>query len=159
MARLRLVSLALCLLALGVASCGGGDDSSSSSSKSEFTKNVEQICKDTQNRLRDVGSGGTTPTAIADAADKVINESKDSVARLKSLDLPGGSSHQTAQNFVNATTNEIEDEGIPALEHLRDALRAKDAAATRKAVQELRAIKTGAADKYAKELGATACVG
>jgi cytochrome c556 len=154
MVRVRLASLAVCLLALGVASCGGGD----APSKAEFRKKVEKICTDTQNRLRDVGKGATTAGEIADAVDKVIKESRDSVNQLKDLELPSGSAHKTAQNFVDATAA-VEDKGIPALERLRDALRNKDQAAARKATQELQSIKSSAADKYARELGATDCVG
>jgi hypothetical protein len=155
MVRVRLASLAVCLLALAVASCGGGD----TPSKAEFTKKVEKICTNTQNRLRDVGKGATTANEIADAVDKVIKESQDSVNQLKALDLPSGSAGKTAKSFVDATTTEVEDQGIPALEHLRDALRNKDQAAARKAAQELQSIKSTSADKYARELGATECVG
>jgi hypothetical protein len=155
MVRVRLASIAVCLLALAVASCGGSDKPT----KAEFAKKVEKICANTQNRLRDVGKGATTANAIADAVDKVIKESQNSVNQLKSLELPGGSDGKTAKSFVDATTTEVEDQGIPALEHLRDALRNKDQAAGRKAAQELQSIKSTAADKYARELGATECVG
>jgi hypothetical protein len=155
MVRVWLASLVVCLLAIAAASCGGGD----TPTKAEFTKNVEKICANTQSRLRNVGQGATTANEIADAVDKVIKESQDSVNQLKGLELPGGSAHKTAQNFVNATSTEVEDQGIPALKHLRDALRNKDQAAARKAAQELQSIQSTAASKYARELGATKCVG
>jgi hypothetical protein len=155
MVRVRLASLVVGLLAIAVASCGGGD----APSKAEFTKKVEKICSETQNRLRNVGKGATTANEIADAVDKVIKESQDSVNQLKDLELPSGSAHKTAQSFVDSTATEVEDKGIPALEHLRDALRNKDQAAARKAAQELQSIQSTASDKYARELGATDCVG
>jgi hypothetical protein len=155
MVRVRLASLAVCLLAFAVASCGGGD----APSKAEFTKKLDKICTDTQNRLRGVGQGAKTTNDIADAVDKVIKESQDSVNQLKDLELPSGSAHETAKNFVDATATQVEDKAIPALEHLRDALRNKDRAAARQAAQELRSIQSTTADKYARQLGATACVG
>jgi len=142
--------------ALGAAACGGGDDAPS---KSEFTKKIDQICNDTQKRLTDVGKGATTADEIASAVDKVIDESQRSVDRLKELDLPSGDAHDTAERFVKATTSEVEDKGIPALEKLRDALEKNDKAAARTAAVELQSIQSTNADKYARQLGATACLG
>jgi hypothetical protein len=146
---------AVAAIALGASACGGSDDAPS---KSEFTRNVEQICKDTQERLTNVGKGARTADEIASAVDKVINESQKSVDKLKELDLPEGDARDTAESFVKATTSDVEDKGIPALEKLRDALKKNDQAAARKAAVELQSIQSTNADRYARELGATACL-
>jgi uncharacterized protein YbjT (DUF2867 family) len=157
MTRLRLASVGLVLLALGAAGCGGGGGDDDAPSKAEFAKQAEKICNETKRGLEDVGKGASTPKEIADAVDEVIDKSQKSVDDLKDLDLPEGKARTTAENFVKATETEVEGKGIPALEDLRDALKAGNVEAARKAAKVLQGIESSQSDKYARELGANGC--
>jgi hypothetical protein len=48
---------------------------------------------------------------------------------------------------------------IPALEKLKKAIQDKDAQAAQEAATELQKLESTESDKFARELGATACVG
>lgn len=156
MPRFSCAALAFVLLALAPAACGGGG---SAPSKQDFVKNAEKICNDAQKRLRNVGNKASNPDQIANAVDAVINETQRSVDRLKGLDRPKGDSGKTAEKFVSSLESEVQAKGIPALRDLRDALKARDQAKAKAAAKKLQAIQSPQADKYARELGVTACVG
>jgi hypothetical protein len=144
-------------LATAVGACGGGDDDAPT--KQEFAKNAVQICNAAQAKLRGFGQNAKTPEQVADAVDSVVGQLQDSVDKLKDLDLPEGAAHDAAEQFVNANEKEIQDQGIPALEDLRDALRKRDQAAAAKALKQLQQIDTKASDAAARKVGATGCVG
>jgi hypothetical protein len=141
------------LLALVPVACGGSDDAPS---RAEFVKNAEQICADAAKQLNDLGKA-TTPDEVADQLDKVIDETQKSVDDLKGLEQPEGDAGEAAKKFVDALEADIEDEGIPALEKLRDAIKDKDTKGAQQAYQELAAIQTSDSDKLAKQLGANGC--
>jgi hypothetical protein len=156
MARLSCAALTLLLLALVPAACGG---SGSAPTKQEFVKNAEKICNDAQKRLKRVGAKASSPDQIANAVDAVINETQRSVDRLQGLDRPEGVSGTTAKKFVTSLQSEVEAKGIPALKDLRDALKHRDQAKAKAAAKKLQGIRSPQADKYARQLGVTACVG
>jgi hypothetical protein len=157
MTRFFLAALTLLLLALAVVACGGGGDAPS---KADFAKEVEKICNDTKRQLRDIGgNGAATRDEVADAVDKVIEKSQKSVDDMKGLELPEGDARATAEKFVDATESEVEDKGIPALEDLRDALKANDQRAMHRAVKKLQSIESSDSTKYARQLGAVGCAG
>ena len=72
----RYSPLAIVFVSLGLAACGGDDDSASAPSKAEYAKNAEQICRDTEKELENIGNGSESPDEVADAIDEVINESR-----------------------------------------------------------------------------------
>jgi hypothetical protein len=156
MTRFFLAALTLLLLALAVVACGGDD----APSKADFAKEVEKICNDTKRQLKDIGgNGAATRDEVADAVDRVIEKSQKSVDDMKGLELPEGDARATAEKFVDATESEVEDKGIPALEDLRDALKANDQRAMQKAVKKLQSIESSDSTKYARQLGAVGCAG
>jgi hypothetical protein len=156
MTRVRLAAAALAVLGLAAGGCGGGD----APSRAEFAKRIEKICNDTQRRIQSVGARATSRQDVADAVDEVIDQSRRSVDDLKALDLPGGDAHDTAKKFVDAWSK-VADEGVPALEDLRDALKQSDRRAAqrtaRDAARRLQAIETGDVNRYARALGADDC--
>jgi translation initiation factor 2B subunit (eIF-2B alpha/beta/delta family) len=149
----RLAAILLGLLACVIASCGGDD----APSQAEFADNADRICRDAEQALQDVAQGAESPQQIADAVDRVIEESRSAVDELADLERPEGDAGETAERFVNATRTEIEDEGIPALEDLRDALEQGDQQAAQEAAQRLQGIDTQDSNSAARELGANAC--
>jgi hypothetical protein len=154
MTRLAAGPLTLLLLTVGLAACGGGDDGAPS--KAEFASDAAKICSDAQKHLKDLGKP-TSTDEIADQIDKVIDETRNSVDKLKDLDRPEGAAGKTAKKFVDALESDIEDKGIPALEDLRDAIKDKDEKAARQAYQRLQAIETTDSDRLARDAGAKAC--
>jgi hypothetical protein len=150
----RPASILLGLLAFGLASCGGGDDAPS---REDFAERANEICRDTEQALEDVGQNAESPQDIADAVDRVIEESRNAVEELADLERPEGDAGETAEEFVNATRREIQDEGIPALEELREALESGDQEAAQEAARRLQEIETGDSTRAARELGADAC--
>ncbi|MGH2761092.1 MAG: hypothetical protein ACRDL4_08605 [Thermoleophilaceae bacterium] len=149
----RLAAILLGVLSLVLAACGGSD----APSREEFADQASEICRDAERSLENVGENAETPDEIADAVDRVIEESRGAVDDLAELERPEGEAGETAERFVNATRREIEDEGIPALEDLRDALASDDQQAAGEAAQRLQGIETDESNKAAEELGADAC--
>jgi soluble cytochrome b562 len=155
----RLVPLIVVLLGFGIAACGGDDDGGSAPSKAEFAKDADKVCKDTEKEIEKIGQGASSPDALADAIDKVIAASKNAANKLTDLERPDGDAGDTATKFAEGFEQELNDKLIPALEKLKKAIQDKDAQAAQAAAADLQKLESTQSDKYARELGATACVG
>jgi hypothetical protein len=158
----RLAPVLLCLLAFAGAACGdddddGGDGGDNSPSRADFAERANQICRKAEQSLEKVGENAETPQDIVDAVDRVIRESRDAVDQLADLERPEGNAGQRADAFVEATRSEIEDEGIPALEELRDAIESGDQQAVGQAAARLQGIDSGDSNRAARALGADEC--
>jgi hypothetical protein len=151
----RLAPILLGLLAFGLGACGGDDGDAPS--REEFADRANEICRKAERALADVGESATTQEEIVDAVDRVIEESRSAVDQLADLERPEGDAGETAEEFVNSTRREIEDEGIPALEDLRDALEREDQQAAQEAAQRLQEIESERSNQAARELGADDC--
>jgi soluble cytochrome b562 len=154
----RLLPLLVVLLSLGIAACGGGDDGSAPS-KEEFANDAEKICQDTEKEIEKIGQGASSPDELGDALDKVIAAAKDGANKLTDLERPDGDAGDTATKFAEGFEQELNDKLIPALEKLKKAIQDKDAQAAQAAAADLQKLESTQSDKYARELGATACVG
>jgi translation initiation factor 2B subunit (eIF-2B alpha/beta/delta family) len=152
----RLAPILLSLLVLAVASCDGGDEPLS---QRDFAEQANEICRKAEQSLENVGQDAETPQDIADAVDRVIEESRNAVDDLAELEPPEGAAGQRAERFVDATRREIEEKGIPALEDLREALERRDQEAAEQAAERLREIESGASNEAARKVGANACAG
>ena len=155
----RLVPLIVVLLGFGIAACGGDDDGGSAPSKAEFANDADKVCKDTEKEIEKIGQGASSPDALADAIDKVIAASKNAANKLTDLERPDGDAGDTATKFAEGFEQELNDKLIPALEKLKKAIQDKDAQAAQAAAADLQKLESTQSDKYARELGATACVG
>ena len=149
----RLAAIVLGLLAPGMASCDGGDPPS----RAEFAERANEICREAKRSLRGLGKNADTPQAIADAVDRVIAETQGAVDELADLERPEGDAGRKAERFVDATRTEIEDQGIPVFEDIRDALGRGDRQAAQEAAEPLQAIDRTKSNRAARELGADAC--
>jgi hypothetical protein len=154
----RLLPLLVVLLSLGIAACGGGDDGSAPS-KEEFANDADKICQDTEKEIEKIGQGASSPDELGDALDKVIAAAKDGANKLTDLERPDGDAGDTATKFAEGFEQELNDKLIPALEKLKKAIQDKDAQAAQAAAADLQKLESTQSDKYARELGATACVG
>jgi hypothetical protein len=150
----RLALILTCLLAVGVVACGDDDDAPT---REEFADRANEICRAAERAAENLGEGAESPQEIANAVDSVIEESRDALNQLEDLDRPEGDAGETAEQFLDATRTEIADEGIPALEDLRDAVEQNDTQAVQEAAQRIEAIDSEASDRAARKLGANAC--
>jgi hypothetical protein len=142
------------LVALVFAACGGDD----APSREDFVEDAERICRDTEKELRDAAGDASSRREVAEAIDTVIERTRSSVDRLQELEVPDGDAGRTAEDFVDALQSDVEDEGVPVLEDLRDALREGDQEAARQAVRRLQGLERNSrSDRLARELGADAC--
>ena len=155
----RLVPIIVALLGFGIAACGGDDDSGSAPTKAEFAQDADKICQDTEKEIEKIGQSASSPDALADAIDKVIAASKNAANKLTDLERPDGDAGDTATKFAEGFDQELNDQLIPALEKLKKAIQDKDAQAAQAAAADLQKLESTQSDKYARELGATACVG
>jgi len=147
--------LIVLLLSAGLAACGGDD----APSKKEFAQNANKICRDTQKEFEQIGKSAGNPKEVADAIDKVVDKSKKAADDLVALDRPDGDAGKKAGQFVEGFKSELNSKMVPALEDLQAALRAKDVQGVQKAAANLQQLEPSKSDQYARELGATACVG
>jgi hypothetical protein len=141
---------ALAALALGVSACGGDDAPSKA--------DLERVCNDASKYATSLGKGASTPDEFAQAIDKVIEDMRSSMDELRELETPDGDTGETAEQFVKVTVSDTEDEGIPALEDFRDALKDNDEQGAQAAYKRLQEVDTKEADRLAGELGARDCV-
>jgi len=148
--------LTVLFLSAGLAACGGGDDAPS---KKEFAQNANKICRDTQKEFEQIGKSAGNPNEVADAIDKVVDKSKKAADDLVALDRPEGADGKKAEQFTEGFKSDLNSKMVPALEDLQTALRAKDVQGVQKAAQNLQGLEASKTDDYARELGATACVG
>lgn len=148
------VVVGLVAIGLVVLLSGGGGDGPT---RQEFADRANEICRQAEQSLENVGQDAESPEEIANAVDQVIEESRNAVDELADLERPEGDAGDTADEFVEATRREIQEEGIPALEDLRDALEDGDQEAAQEAARRLQEIDTGDSNRAARELGADAC--
>jgi hypothetical protein len=160
----RFAALTLVLLSLGLVACGDDDDGGGGGggdapSKEEFAKEADRICNETEKEFESIGKTAESPEAVADAIDKVIDESQSAADDLVDLERPEGADGETATKFVETFRQELNDKLVPALEDVKRALEQKDAQAVQEAAAKLQKLEATESDQYARELGATACSG
>lgn len=155
----RPAPIVLSLLAFAVASCGDDDDGGDNNapSRAEFAQRANQICRQAEQALENLGENAETPQDIVDTVDQVIEETTDAVDQLADLDRPEGEAGQAAEEFVDATRQDIENRAIPALEELREAIESADQQAITDAATRLREVEGSESDRAAREIGADDC--
>jgi hypothetical protein len=147
--------LAVLIVGLGLLACGGDD----APSKEEFASDAERICRETEKELEQIGQSAESPEELADVLDQVIDKSRAAADDLVDLERPEGADGDTAEKFVEGFRSELDDKVVPAIEDLRQAVKDKDAEAVQEAAQRLQQLEASESDRYARELGASACVG
>ena len=152
---IRFTPLAILLFGLTLLACGGDD----APSKKEFAKDADRICRDAQKEFEKIGQSAESPEQLADVLDKVIDRSREAADDLVALERPEGGDGDTAKKFVEGFRTELNDKLVPAIEDLKKAVKDKDVQAVQDAAQRLQKLEASESDRYARELGATACVG
>ena len=106
-----------------------------------------------------IGEGAESPEDLSAALDKALNETRDAADELVSLERPEGADGETATKFVEGFKQEFDEKLAPAIEDLRDAVEQKDREGVEQAASQLQSLENSESDKYAREIGADACVG
>jgi hypothetical protein len=150
-------TVALLGSALAIAACGGDDDGGGVSQQ-DFAKQANKVCNDVERELNSLSTANAENAEdVANLIDDVIAKSRDAVDRLKQLEVPEGEAGQKAQDFVNTLEDELNEQAIPALEDLKDAVKKGDPTAAAKAAQEVQKLNDTKSNELAREAGATAC--
>ena len=127
-------------------------------STDDYVERVSEICTDVERELGELESTRVeSRRERAALIDDVIATSRQAVRRLKDVESPGGDDGETAERFVSTLEREIENDAIPALEDLREAVMRGDVGAADQAGARLRRLERSDSDRYARELGADAC--
>ena len=146
----------LLAVALGIvvlAGCNGDDGSTE-----DYAKRLDRVCTGVERELRELDSTRVeSPEETAALIDEVIAKSRQLPRRVKAIDPPEGDDGELADRFLRTLAREVENDAVPALEDLRDAIRRDDQAAAAKAGERLRGLDNSKSDRYARELGADAC--
>jgi soluble cytochrome b562 len=151
----RMTPLAVLIVGLGLLACGGDD----APSKQEFANDADRICRETEKEFEQIGQSAESPEELADVLAKVIDKSRAAADDLVDLERPEGEDGDTAEKFVEGFQSELDDKLVPAIEDLRQAVEDNDAQAVQEAAQRLEQLEASKSDRYARELGANACVG
>ncbi|HYP47347.1 MAG TPA: hypothetical protein VEQ61_01805 [Thermoleophilaceae bacterium] len=150
--RSRSPALAVALAAT-LAACGGSD----SPTKDDFAADANSVCKDVAAKLNAVKTDSANPRVLMESIDKVIDESRAGVMRLKAIERPDGKDGEVAKKFVDTLGRDLESKTVPAHESIKAGLRANSQAKIRKAARQLDAAESSAAYRYAKQAGAGEC--
>jgi hypothetical protein len=130
----------------------------SDGSTDDYVERVSEICTDVERELGELESTRVeSRRERAALIDDVIATSRQAVRRLKDVEPPGGDDGETAERFVSTLEREVENNAIPALEDLREAVMRGDVGAADQAGARLRRLERSDSDRYARELGADAC--
>lgn len=148
-----MAALALLLVSLGLIGCGGDD----APSKQEFVDEADRICRETEQEIERIAQSAGSPEELADVLDEVIDKSREAADDLVDLERPEGADGETAEKFVEGFRTELDDKLVPALEDLKRAVEQKDTQAVQEAARRLQQLEASESDRYARELGASAC--
>jgi hypothetical protein len=145
----------LALIAAGaVAGCGGSD----SSSKQDFAEKADKICTDVQARVTSLSKAN--PQSRADLLryiDQLKAAANDGVQRLKELDPPEGDTGTTARQFTSTLERQYQDEVVPALNDLHQAVQDRDKKGLKTAAKKLSSVDDAQSNRLATQLGAKKC--
>ena len=141
------------VLAATLAACGGSD----SPSKDDFAAEANGVCKEVAAKLNAVKTDSANPRVLMDSIDKVIDESRAGVMRLKAIERPEGEEGAAAKRFVDTLGRDLETKTVPAHEAIKAGLRANSQAKIRRAARKLDAAENSAAYRYATQAGAEEC--
>jgi hypothetical protein len=148
----RTAALAAAVVAVGVGACSDGG------SREDYAERLNEICEDVESEVGELDSTrAETPEEAAALIEDVIAETRRAARRVADVERPGGDAGEDAERFVRTLQREVDRQAIPALEDLRDAVRAQDPVAAEEAGDRLRALEDSSSDRQARRLGAEAC--
>ena len=143
---------ALALLAcLGLAACGGV-------SKEDYADDLNEVCTDIEQKTEEIGQADVSnPSELSAQLDDIRAAIEDGIARMRDIERPDGEDGETAEEYITKLEQTLNEEVLPALDDLEQAVVAKDQAKVRAAATRLQGINEEETDRLAAELGADEC--
>ena len=147
--------VALAVIAAGVvAGCGGSD----SPSNQGYADKADKVCADTQARVASLSKSNPRSRAeLLRYIEQLKVTANDGVKRLKALDPPSGDAGKTATQFTDLLERQYQDEVVPALDQLHQAVVDRNKKALKAASNKLNAINDTESNRLATKLGAKGC--
>ena len=147
--------VALALITAGVvAGCGGSDTPSNQG----YADKADKVCADTQARVATLSKSNPRSRAeLLHYIEQLKVTANDGVKRLKALDPPSGDAGKTAKQFTDLLEQQYQDEVVPALDQLHQAVVDRNKKALKAASKKLNAIDDTESNRLATKLGAKGC--
>ena len=109
--------------ALALGACGGD----SSVSKESYAQDLDEVCSDLEEQIEELGqTQATSADEVARRFDEIRTAIRDAIARMKDLERPEGEDGNNAEDYVNRVEKTVNEEFLPALDELEEAVRTKD---------------------------------
>ncbi len=137
-----------------LAGCGGDDKPS----KADFVADADKVCQNLKDQTEKIQqSQPDNAQEIAQLARDLKKTAQSAVSQVEKIEVPGGDTGKTAQEWKDAVKSEAEDQLIPAVEELESAAEKNDPKAIVAAAQKLQGLESDKSDKLAKDLGLKKC--
>lgn len=137
------------LLALGA--CGGV-------SREDYAEDLNEICTDIEEQTERIGQAQAgSPEELSTQLGEIRSAIRDGIDRMKDLERPEGDDGERAEEYVNRLETTLEEEVVPALDELEQAVREEDEERIAAAAQRLQGIDEEETQELARDLGADEC--
>jgi len=141
----------LLLAALLLGACGGV-------SKDDYAEDLNDVCTDIEEKTQEIGEAEVSnPAELSAQLDDIRTAIRDGIERMKDLEKPDGEDGDTAEEYVTKLEQTLNEEVLPALDDLEEAVLAKDQKQIQAAATRLQRIDEEETDQLAAELGADQC--
>ena len=135
-----------------LAGCGGGV------SKEDYAQDLDEICSELEEQLESIGRiEPDNPSELSSQLDKVRNAIDGGIQDLKGIERPDGEVGETGQEYVESLESTFQEQFLPALEQLEEAVKTKDRVKIRAAATRLQSLDEERTEELARDLGADEC--
>jgi hypothetical protein len=139
------------VIALGA--CGGDGVS-----KEDYARDLDEVCSDLEEQTRAIGQvRPDNPRELTEQLDKIRVAIRDGIQRLRDIERPDGDDGERAAEYLDRVASDFEDQLVPALDELAEAVKAKDEIKVRAAAARLQSIDDRKTEALARDLGADGC--
>ena len=143
-------AIALALL-VPLAACGGV-------SKDDYADDLDDVCQDISQKTEEIGQAKVeNPAQLSAQLEDIRSAIRSGIDRMKDIERPDGDDGDKAEEYVTKLEQTLNEQLMPALDDLEQAVRAKDRAKIQAAASRLQAVDEDETDKLAQDLGADEC--
>jgi hypothetical protein len=137
--------------ALALSACGGV-------SREDYAQDLDEICADIEKKTEEIGQTEVSnPNELSAQLDDIRSAIQNGIERMKDIERPDGDDGDTAEEYVSKLEQTLNQQVLPALDDLEQAVLAKDQEKIRAAATRLQGIDEEETDRLAEELGADEC--
>lgn len=148
---IRLITVLLLPALLALGACGGV-------SREDYAEDLNEICTDIEEQTERIGQvQAGSPQELSTQLGEIRSAIRDGIDRMKDLERPEGEDGERAEEYVNRLETALEEEVVPALDELEQAVREEDEERIAAAAQRLQAIDEEETQELARDLGADEC--